>query len=185
MERVPLARIGLLSDSHGRARTTRLAVKTLLQHSIDVLVHLGDIGSIEVIDELVLPPRKTDAGEEPIDVQLVFGNVDWDQQSMERYAQQLGIAVAHPVGRLTVGHDGKDGQETSIVFLHGHDETALQSAISEGVAYVAHGHSHRTRDEMVGSTRVINPGALFRASEYTVAVLDTEADTVVFYEVKP
>lgn len=159
-----------------------MAIKTLLQHSVDVIIHLGDIGSIEVIDELVVPPRRTDAGDVPINVQMVFGNVDWDHQSMERYAEELGITVAHPIGRLTFA---QNGQDQCLVFMHGDDETGLRSAINEGVAYVAHGHSHRTRDEKVGSTRVINPGALFRASEYTVAVLDTDADAVVFHEVTP
>lgn len=177
-----MPRIGLLSDSHGRARTTREAVRTLLQQSVDVIIHLGDIGSIEVIDELVVPPRKTDAGESPINTKLVFGNVDWDHQSMERYAEQLGIVVAHPVGRLTFS---RNGSEQCLVFMHGHDETALAAAINEGVAYLAHGHSHRTRDEKIGTTRVVNPGALFRASEYTVAVLDTDGDAVTFFQVKP
>ena len=35
-------------------------------------------------------------------------------------------------------------------------------------------------DERVGTVRVINPGALFRAKERTVALLDTAADAVRF-----
>lgn len=177
-----MPRIGILSDSHGRARTTRQAIKSLLQQSPDFIIHLGDIGSIEVIDELVVPPRKTNDGEVTIDVRLVFGNVDWDHAAMERYAEQLDLNVAHPVGRLTFD---REGSEHELVFLHGDDNQALQSAIDSGVAYVAHGHSHRVRNEQVGSTRVINPGALFRASEYTVALLDTDADHVQFIEIAP
>ncbi len=176
-----MPRIGLLSDSHGRAKTTRKAIQLLLSQNVDTILHLGDIGSIEVIDELVVPPKQTESGEQPINVQLVFGNVDWDHHAMERYAEQLGVRVAHPVGRYALVHNGG---EQALVFMHGHDERALHAAIDEGVAYVAHGHSHRMRDERIGSTRVINPGALFRASEYTVAVLDTDTDDVQFHEIK-
>ena len=54
-----MPKIGLLSDSHGRARTTRLAIQTLLDQSVEAIVHLGDIGSIEVIDELVVQETMT------------------------------------------------------------------------------------------------------------------------------
>ena len=47
---------------------------------------------------------------------------------------------------------------------------------------VVYGHTHEKRDEVVHNTRCINPGALHRAPVYTVAVLDTEDDTLTFYE---
>jgi hypothetical protein len=39
------------------------------------------------------------------------------------------------------------------------------------------------RDERFGRTRIINPGALFRASEKTVALLDTEADQLDYLRI--
>ena len=54
---------------------------------------------------------------------------------------------------------------------------------TEGVAYLCHGHTHATRDERLGPTRVINPGALFRARRHTVAVLDLARDEVSFLAV--
>jgi len=44
--------IGVLADSHGHAETTAKAVRMLLEHGAEMLLHLGDIGSDEVIDEL-------------------------------------------------------------------------------------------------------------------------------------
>ena len=38
------------------------------------------------------------------------------------------------------------------------------------------------RDERIGRTRVINPGALQRARRYTVALLDTEMDALELFE---
>ncbi|RLS46748.1 MAG: metallophosphoesterase, partial [Planctomycetota bacterium] len=50
----------------------------------------------------------------------------------------------------------------------------------EGVDYLLHGHTHVCRDERHGATRIINPGALHRASEFTVALLDTDSDELQF-----
>ena len=169
-----LARIGLLSDSHGRAATTQRAVRLLLDKQVDLLLHLGDVGTVDVIDALI--EQIDEAGALEPKVHAVFGNCDWDADSMARYADSLGVSVDHPVGRLTI--DGK-----TLVFQHGHQEAAMDQALAEGVDYLCHGHTHRQRDEKVGPTRVINPGALFRAAEYTVAVLDVAKDDLAFYAV--
>jgi len=169
-----LSRIGLLSDSHGRAGTTGRAVRLLLKHEVDLIVHLGDVGNVDVIDALV--EQIDEGGDLEPPVHAVFGNCDWDAAAMARYADSRGISVDHPVGRLTL--DGR-----TVVFQHGHQDAAMQQALAEGVDYLCHGHSHRTRNEKVGTTRVVNPGALFRAAQYTVAVLDVAKDAVEFYTV--
>ena len=69
------------------------------------------------------------------------------------------------------------------MFLHGHDTSAFDQAISEQPTYLCHGHSHVKLDEQRNGSRIINPGALFRAPEYTVALLDTDADAVEFFAV--
>jgi predicted phosphodiesterase len=49
--------------------------------------------------------------------------------------------------------------------------------------YLLFGHSHRTTDQRVGPTRMINPGALHRARTWTVALLDLESDVVKFLQI--
>ena len=51
------------------------------------------------------------------------------------------------------------------------------------VDLLLHGHSHRMRNERVGRTRVVNPGALHRASVKTVAIVELPTLDVTFYEV--
>lgn len=157
--------IGILSDSHGRAAITQRAVNLLIERGATMLIHLGDIERIEVIDAL--------AGH---NAHLVFGNTDWDERSMTTYAETLGIAVDHPIGRLTV--DGK-----TIAFTHGDNATLVREALSDGVDYLLHGHTHQMRDERAGSTRLINPGALFRAARYTAALLEPAADRLEFVDI--
>lgn len=167
-------KIGLLSDSHGRATTTQRAVQLLIAQGADVLLHLGDVGTVEVIDALVEQAERN--GTLKPAVHVVFGNVDWDAGSLSRYARSLGIHVDDPVGRMSAG--GKQ-----VCYQHGHVDAAMRQALAEGVDFLFHGHTHRTRDETVGPTRIVNPGALFRAAEYTVALVDTDSGSVDFHGV--
>ena len=159
-------RIGVLSDSHGRAETTARAVGVLVQAGVDVLIHLGDVGSEAVIDELV-----------GHDAHVVFGNCDFDHKALGRYAESVGVRNHHPAGTLQA-----DG--TVVCFTHGHLEREMRSLLESKPGYLLHGHTHETRDESDGSTRIVNPGALFRASRYTVAVVDTDRDNVEFRPVE-
>lgn len=170
-----LPRIGLLSDSHGRAITTRRAVETLTGAGVDLLIHLGDIGTVEVIDELIVKP---DGRDQPVPTHLVFGNTDWDARALGEYAADLGIAVDHPVGRLTLDRG-------ELVFCHGHQQRVMDEALVSQARYLCHGHTHQASDTQHGCTRVINPGALCRAHRYTVAVLDTDRDNLTFLTVPP
>ena len=75
-------RIGILSDSHGRADNTALAVKSLRDRGAELLLHLGDLGSRDVIDELAGGPAR-----------IVFGNCDPDSTA--------GHPIARSVLRMT------------------------------------------------------------------------------------
>ncbi len=159
--------IGILSDSHGRAAITGRAVAALKERGCSIVIHLGDIETETVIDELV--------GAAP-QVHLVFGNCDLEEDELARYAGSMDLHVDHPLGRVTVG--GKE-----IAFTHGHLDRLMEEAIQSGVHYLLHGHTHEVRNERVGPTRIINPGALFRARRYTAAVLNPSNDTVEFIDV--
>lgn len=130
---------------------------------------------MEVIDTLCVDHPKTG---KQIDAHLVFGNTDWDIDSLAEYADDLDVVVDHPVGRLPLEGGGE------LVFCHGHESAPMQQALADGVRYLCHGHTHTQADDRQGFTRVVNPGALFRASVYSVAVLDTAIDQLVFYEVE-
>ena len=169
----PLPRIGLLSDSHGRARTTQRAVDTLVAQGIDMLIHLGDVGTVDVIDALAVPAPDENG---QIEAHLVYGNTDWDLRELSEYATDMDLTVDHPVGRI-------DLEEGQLVFCHGHEPEVMNPALADGARYLCHGHTHEAADDRRGSTRVINPGALFRAKTYSVAILDTTTDQLVFLPV--
>jgi hypothetical protein len=157
--------IGILSDSHGRADTTRRAVEALRHRGAELLIHLGDIGDHRVIDELI-----------GHNARIVFGNCDWDIADLTRYAEAVGVAVDHPLGTLDIG-----GRKVS--YTHGHLADAVERAMTNGAHFLLHGHTHQARDEVIGNTRFINPGALFRAARYTAAVLDPGCGKLEFLEI--
>lgn len=148
-----IARLGVLSDTHGRVASCRRAVAALRAADVDALVHLGDVDSEGVLEELV--------GEPPAHV--VFGNCD-DERRLGRHADRLGIHVAHPVGELRLA-----GRR--VAFTHGHLSDAVRTAIGRHDLLLV-GHSHRLGDERRDGTRVVNPGALFRAARYTCCVVE-------------
>ena len=174
-----MPKIGLLSDSHGQAEATRQAVGILLDAGAEILLHMGDIGSVEAVDALAVTRRScsVDGPTVRVEAHIVFGNVDWDVAVLSEYARHLGVHVDHPVGRLSCA----GGQ---LVFLHGDRPARIRQAIAEGAKYVCHGHTHLASDQTYGPTRLICPGALSRTHRNTVALLDTDADELMFYEVQ-
>ncbi|HQK08157.1 MAG TPA: hypothetical protein PLR54_10890, partial [Spirochaetota bacterium] len=44
--------------------------------------------------------------------------------------------------------------------------------------YIIKGHTHVFENYLSGKTRIINPGALYRGEELTIAILDTATDKV-------
>jgi len=71
----------------------------------------------------------------------------------------------------------------AFVFTHGDNAKIMQQSLEQEVAYLCHGHTHLAQDEHIRSTRVINPGALSRAAQYSVALIDTESNDLTFYPV--
>ena len=160
-----MALIGIISDSHGEQLRTREAIKQLVLAGCEQILHLGDVETFEVLDEL--------AGHS---VSLVFGNCDYVNRLTD-YAISIGLDVQHPVGTIQFG-------DTGIGYLHGDNLGHYQNLLDDSsIQIVFYGHLHETRDEMVENTRCINPGALHRAARYTVATFDTESKDLSLIEV--
>ena len=155
--------LGVLSDTHDRVDATAAAMKVLRQAGAQFFIHCGDVGSERVLDHLAGLPSA-----------FVFGNTDWDRASLARYAQSIGVACHNTFADLDLG--GK-----KVAVTHGDDFRLKQRILSEQRHdFLLLGHTHVRADELVGKTRVINPGALHRAREKTVATLDTDGGELKF-----
>ncbi|MAD78097.1 MAG: hypothetical protein CMJ51_01840 [Planctomycetaceae bacterium] len=149
-------RIGLVSDTHGDVLRTTRGLDLLIADSVDLILHLGDLGSEAVVDRLAGLP-----------VRLVLGNVD--PPHLARYATLIGLTVDHPGMRLQVG-------ERRIFATHGHLDSVVRSGLSDRPDYFIHGHTHQARDERIDGIRFLNPGAVQRGAPPSVAILDPVDD---------
>jgi hypothetical protein len=66
---------------------------------------------------------------------------------------------------------------------HGHLYKEYRQLLDANPDYLLTGHSHVASDMRECATRFINPGALHRASSYTVALLNLADDSLRFLTV--
>ena len=163
--------VGILSDTHGNVARTATAAALLKMHAVKMVFHCGDVGSEQVLIELAGA-----FGSEDIPVHTVLGNVDLWSPEIAAFPADAGVQV-HGVRFETRIDDRR------IVLLHGHEPHRLEAAVTSGAFdYVLTGHTHRREDRQAGPTHIINPGAVHRTSNPSVAVLNTRSGEVRFID---
>lgn len=151
-------RIGIISDTHGHVELTEPAVDVFRNESIEKLIHCGDIGSAAVVEML-----------SEWETHYVFGNTDYDRQTLADAIEENN-GVCHDVFGEVNWSDRK------IAFLHGDDSFRLSDTIRNGKHdLVCSGHTHQKNLSRSDATTVLNPGAVYRAAEHTVAIADLQS----------
>jgi putative phosphoesterase len=147
-------RIAILSDTHSRGDTVRAALALLEGRGAELLLHCGDIEDADTV--WLFPPN----------THFVYGNCDGDRDGIREAVRGVGAQLYDPFGSLELGG-------VKLAWAHGDDTRVLRELQECGhYDYVFHGHTHVAVDRHVGRTRVINPGALYRARPKTFALLD-------------
>jgi hypothetical protein len=160
----PHMKIGIISDTHGQAGRMKAAMEVLASRGVQAVVHCGDIGSAKCLELLA------SCG---VPAYAVAGNMDRHVEDLELAAQRCGVNFAWEVVEVPIGG------RRHLAATHGNDARVLGELVAGGqFPYVCHGHTHARRSERIGTVRVINPGALHHAHPRTLALLDTDADTV-------
>ncbi len=160
-------KIGILSDTHGDVKRTETAVEKLLGQGVSVLCHCGDVGS-----ESVLITLATACLPKGIPVHAVLGNVDHWEVGVRDFPTGAGVRVHGRRALLEL-----EGRK--LIVVHGDDPHLLFEAVrSQLYDYCLTGHTHVAEDFTEGRTRVINPGAVYRAQTPSVAVLDLASDVL-------
>jgi putative phosphoesterase len=163
-------RIGIVSDTHDNSVAVEEAVERFRARGVERVLHCGDIESPETV--------RLFAG---LPTHFVFGNCDgeWhppdaarrpgrDYTKLRDAMAAVGANVQEPFGHLELA--GK-----KLAWVHGDDATLLRSLEnSDHFDYLFHGHTHVAKENAVGRTRVINPGALYRVRVRTCLVLDLD-----------
>jgi putative phosphoesterase len=159
--------IGAISDTHDNVKNVLRAIRVFENANVDFIVHCGD-----VVAPLTVKYFKG------IRTLIVKGNCDGDTLHIKENVEAIGGEFLGEVGTLDIL--GK-----KILIYHGDNEEKLQGFIdSQEHDYILTGHTHQTRDEKIGKTRVINPGAHYYGSENKVVLLDIEGDNAEFIELR-
>ncbi len=145
--------IGVISDTHGDVGAIQQAIRILDGFHVSLTIHCGDIGP-EILP--LLKGRR---------IHFVFGNVEAseplpevDRDPEHTFHDQLGMLELE--GR-------------HVAFLHGHDVKLLHHTIhSGGLDLVCHGHTHIFSTSREGRTLVLNPGALSRTQNPSLAIVE-------------
>ena len=122
--------VGLISDTHGLVRAS---VHTAFA-GVDLILHAGDVGGDEILDELALIAPVT----------AVFGNTDASDDprltaAIERTIEGVRIHVSH-------GHEVGSPTPTRLLGRYPAD-------------VIVYGHTHRQLVVRADGRLVVNPGA--------------------------
>lgn len=147
-------RIAVVSDTHGHVAYTQDAIERIRSLNVSAVLHCGDIGSPEIV---------------PLFAEwlthFVFGNVD-RAGALTGSIESAGQTCHGQFGRLELA-----GRR--IALLHSHDRAKFLEVTTSGeFDLVCYGHTHVAEHHLVGETLVLNPGALFRATPHSLAVVD-------------
>lgn len=158
--------ICVISDTHENEAAIATAVAAMQPLKPEVVFHCGDIISPPVLLAF-----------EGLPMRFVFGNNDGEHTGLRAAAQGLGFGEINDTLECEVA--GK-----RIFCYHGTVPKILEQAIaSQRHDYVFTGHTHLMRNDLVGKTRVVNPGALFAAATFTFAVIDLANAKVRFEKI--
>ena len=161
--------ICVLSDSHNNKKAISRAVEIIRTLDPDIIIHCGDLcdpAMFDLFDHELVACRR---------LYFVYGNNDYDVSGIDRVCRGRGFATG-PYHVLTAG-------ERRIYACHGH-KGLRDRAIGDGTYDVVFsGHSHVREDIRRNRTRVVNPGALYRAARYSFVHYRPESEEIRFIEV--
>ena len=157
-------KIAVISDTHDAIFSTQDVLKMIAAEGIDTIIHCGDMCSTYIAEQF-----------QDFCVYHAWGNNDIDTVGL-----QLALRECKPGSQsdrwIRCSFDGK-----LIGAVHDRYDRYFANMLDSGLFnYIFVGHTHRKSDEMVGTTRVINPGAIGGAhrGQRGFVILDTETDEV-------
>jgi len=158
--------IGIISDSHDRLTRTTQAVKLLHEAQVEAIFHCGDICGSDILALFAGTP-----------FYYVMGNNDDD--AMLRQAGKLMEHFHYLQQGAIIELAGK-----RIGITHGHLHRVVSDLLQQKPDYLLSGHTHCATNEIHQGVQCINPGALHRASEYSVGTLHVTKNELKFLPIR-
>lgn len=157
-------KFAIVSDTHGNIANFKKIIGWLNKEKIKIILHCGDIGSPESLEESLVDFKGEFFG--------VFGNMDKDFKILiKEYNKIPKVKINENILETEIG-------ERKIAITHFPSE-AKKLAESKKYDAVFYGHTHRPWEEKIGNCRFINPGE--SAGQFykpTFAIFDTDTDNL-------
>lgn len=148
-------RVGVVSDTHGHMAFTSAAIAMLQHRDVEVVLHCGDVGSADIVELFA-----------PWPTHFVLGNTDYDFESIESAAEESGQSYHGRFASIVL-------EGVRIAILHSDDAELFAKTVKSGeYDLVCYGHTHTAEYHYEGKTLVLNPGALYRATPHSFAIVD-------------
>ncbi len=145
--------LAVISDTHGQTETTAMAVHVMKEEGVELVIHCGDVGGAAIVGVF-----------ETLPVHFVAGNCD-SSVTLQMAAESAGQTFHGRVGELFL-------QNRKIAFLHGDSNLAVQRLLEEGESdLIAFGHTHVAQCQWYGKTLLLNPGAMTRCEQPSIALV--------------
>lgn len=145
--------LGVISDTHGQLEWTALAIQVMKDRQVEQVIHCGDVGGGAVVQLFQALPTH-----------FVAGNTD-SAMTLQMAVEAAGHTFHGRVGQLEL-HGRK------IAFMHGDSHFALQRLMAEGDCdLIAHGHTHLAQCQRFDNTLILNPGAMTRCQQPSIALV--------------
>jgi putative phosphoesterase len=161
--------LAVMADTHDNRTALRRALELARGRGAAETLHGGDLTSSSMIEMF-----------RGWTLHYVSGNMDRDAGEIRAAVGRLGMG-SRSGEELHLERDG-----LRIALMHGNRPDRMAAAAQSGsYDFIFSGHTHIRRDERIGRTRAVNPGALGGASagRYSFCLLDTSDGGVEFVEV--
>lgn len=136
--------IAVISDTHNDIFHLEKAIQEIQRREISHLVHCGDV----TLSQTLRPCKG-------LRLFLAYGNGDSDERAI---AEELSLL--NPENRSGLTLDFFIERQRFYV-AHGDSPKLIQSALTSGLYdWVLQGHTHRFKNEIIGKSHWVNPGAL-------------------------
>ena len=160
-------RVGVLSDTHGHVKRARQAVAVFDQQGVEAIFHCGDVGRLDVLEQLLGRP-----------IWFVWGNMDRPDPAWRAALEVWNVPWPE---RSPLRIELADKQ---ILLAHGHEVGFGDLRDDPGVDFCFYGHSHQRDYRRIGRCTAVNPGAVRRAWLATVGVVDLGSADVCFFDLQ-
>ena len=133
-----------------------------------MLIHCGDMTSPNTAELLT-----------NFQVIAVTGNMDMNTGRLESTLKKL-----NPENSLSATYTG-ELEGVTVAATHSHRGNVPDLVTNGRYTFIFHGHTHRRKQEQVGTTHIINPGALggTRHEPRSICIVNLATNSVEFIQV--